>query len=153
MSARFWCLRTWAMLYRFDEMVYVDNGMYDEHLFLLWWGRNLSGWGQSFKCCVPTWLTPIKPLAHKARVSFCGWQHLTCFYTPLLGKVSVSLWLHQARTPRSLCLVSPRLHPEADPNLHHFPVLNCSYEYSTFETRESSWVLQPEGLRDFCKTP
>ena len=106
-------LRTWAMLYQFDCIVYVNNLIYTYF--------HSAGTG--------VWVRPVIQVLHGCMIDpiknpgdeellWLATLNMSC-YIPFLVELSVSImWLHWERTPGSLHLVSPGFHPT------HLPLLN-----------------------------
>lgn len=105
------------------------------------WGvgrcQSLSSWGQSCRCYMPTWLTPVKTLDTWGQVCFPGQQHFTGVVTLLLRSLSASphnllgipIW---TLVPGFSWTSIQALFPFAYFNVYPVIAINLNYEYNSF---------------------
>ena len=89
---------------------------------------------------MPMLAAPNRKSGHSVSTKLPRWQHFTHVVTvPCWGDYACSVRLHWERTPGSLCLVSPRLHP-----MHGFPWPFCSVSFTVpDQSHECSYRLNP----------
>lgn len=135
------CLRPWAMLYWFNQIVYANHVIYGGHLLFLW-GSGSRPWSQLYRYYqMPrSWLTPNKNSGHKSSGELpwletfcvcchtCCWGNETSCLTPLRGHIRK--WAAGSFQTFSMCL-SPLMIFTSYP----FAVINYNHNHKNF------WLL------------
>lgn len=149
------CLRPEATHYQFDLIVYMNNMIYSEWLFLFW---EAGVWVAEVSYVVtagPRVRPPVEDLDIKVQVSFPSWQHFACVITLIIGNRSVLVLTPLGGdtwklVPGFSCTLLHVASPFADFNLYPFTIINCSLESDKFSEFVTQWLIEPEiGLEDW----
>lgn len=149
------CLGPWAVRYLFDQMVYANNVVCGEWLFLLWevgvWVAEVRG-----ATCIYNWSPPCPPAQSQTWTLSLRWAALVdstfpVLHTLLLEELSISVYSTR-KGPLEACTLfllkfTLCTFLFGDFNLYPFVKINHIPEYNSLcEYWEPfQWVIEPDG--------